>query len=399
MVTCVFCRKGITCPMHNREVLFKSTDIARKEEFDSASPPTVFIGSKLKYPEVNIGVMSPPSRTEENWLFDAQRYWARNDYNIDQILNLRQSLINSRTKTRVKEIKGVVEKLQEVGMTSKPVDIEVKLQHKIKGRLNFNQITLPQGLYGTIKNLKFGGNVKIPRKVDKVNSDVDLKAVGAMEYLWKSGFDEQQICQVLSVGSVGLKKNRRLVPTRFSITATDDTIGKQLMKEIRDYKLINDCELRIGSYLGNYYFMLLFPGVFSYELFESYVSGEWKGAVTTDYESSFGRTKYVSETAGGYYAARLPVLEYLHGIKKQASVLALRFITNEYYAHLGVFVCREAARKTMKGERIVFDSKERMIDAVKKIVFKRFGIDVSSVLKRSKLLDDVLQQKRLFEFS
>ena len=171
------------------------------------------------------------------------------------------------------------------------------------------------------------------------------------------------------------------------------------MKEIRDYKMVVDCELHIGGYLGNYYFMLLFPDVFSYELFESYVSGQWKGAVTTDYESSFGRTRYVSETAGGHYAARLPVLEYLHKSKRRASVLALRFITDEYYSHLGVFVCREAARKAMKGEKIKFDSKDKMIEAVKNVVFNRFGIDVSIVLKKSKLLDGVMTQKKLFEFS
>ena len=354
-IKCVFCGKGLKCPMHNREVLFKSANIKKVEEFSSASPPTVFIGSKLRYPKVNIGLLSPPERTEENWLFDAQRYWASNEFNIPDILGLRGSLINSRTQTRVKELSGrLIESFQEVGMAVKPVDVDVKLESKVGGILKQDNITLPQGPYAKIKKVDVG-NVSVPRHIDKVVSDSDLKSLEAMKYLYKRGYDEQRISQVLSVGVLGVKKARRLVPTRFSITATDDAIGRQLIKEIKDYKLINDCELHVGGYLGNYYFVLLFPDVVSYELFEAYLPSSEYGSgdlkVTTDFESLFGRTRYVSQTAGGYYAARLPILEYLHRSKKQASILALRFITEEYYAHLGVFVCREASRKDMKSKK------------------------------------------------
>ena len=57
---------------------------------------------------------------------------------------------------------------------------------------------------------------------------------------------------------------------------------------------------------------------------------------STDYENYHGRKNYATSTQGGYYAARLPILEYLHSIKKQASVLVFRLELASYWAALGV---------------------------------------------------------------
>lgn len=68
---------------------------------------------------------------------------------------------------------------------------------------------------------------------------------------------------------------------------------------------------------------------------------------STDVEDFYGRKTYASNTAGGYYAARLPILEYLEKEKKQASVIAIRIELPSYWASLGVWVCREAMKKTL----------------------------------------------------
>jgi len=36
-----------------------------KKDFFGSSPPTIFIGSKLRYPNVNVGILSPPEETEK----------------------------------------------------------------------------------------------------------------------------------------------------------------------------------------------------------------------------------------------------------------------------------------------------------------------------------------------
>ena len=395
---CIFCSKGEKCPIHSISAGFKVKEI---DNINSATPPSIFVGSKLKYPSVNIGVLSPLEDMKENWIYDAPTYWSKHNYNVKQIVKLRAALINSRVRSDVYSKERLISSFQEIGMAVKPVDIDIDLSKKVEYKVNTNNVSLPVGPGARLKKLKVVSNPKIPQKVDKVVSDVDLKAVGGLKYLYNSGFGEQELTQLLSIGVLGLKKNRKLVPTRFSITATDDILGKFIIKEIKDYKVVEDYMMFFGEYLGNYYLILLFPEVYSYELFESYLhSSVWASKLkwSTDYEPYSGRKSYAFVTAGGYYAARLPVLEYLKRIKRQASILVLRFISSEYEVPLGVFVCRSAARKSVSSECLKFLSRGELLKGAKDLVFSKFKIDISQILKESLLLKSIKEQSKLKEF-
>jgi len=49
------------------------------------------------------------------------------------------------------------------------------------------------------------------------------KSVTALNELYKSNVEIDHLQKLLSVGTLGLKTQRKMVPTRWSITATDDT--------------------------------------------------------------------------------------------------------------------------------------------------------------------------------
>jgi len=176
-----------------------------------------------------------------------------------------------------------------------------------------------------------------------------------------------------------------------------------MIKEIKDYPL-GDYQAYFGGSWGNYYLILCFPQVWEYELFESYVNYQinpWskKGYFySTDYESYEGRKTYAEETAGGYYANRLAVVEKLKEIKRQSSVLTLRFITSEYNIPLGVWVCREASRKSLAEKPLTFSSQELMLSYAQALIQKKFGFDLTILLKESKLLREKKEQKRLGEY-
>jgi len=124
-------------------------------------------------------------------------------------------------------------------------------------------------------------------------------------------------------------------------------------------------------------------------------SNEIKAA--TDFESFSGRKNYAFNTAGGYYATRLPILEYLNMIKRQASVLVVRLETPSYWAALGVWVCRESIRKALTKE-IKFDSREELLSAAKKISKIKYDFDNSGILSRSRLLKQIKEERRLGEW-
>jgi hypothetical protein len=118
----------------------------------------------------------------------------------------------------------------------------------------------------------------------------------------------------------------------------------------------------------------------------------------TDHEPYEGRKYYAEETAGGYYTVRLAILEKLNQMKKQGSILALRFITGDYTLPLGVWVTREASRKAMETRPIEFSSKELMLEYAKKLAKKKFNFNLDNILKNSKLLKNIKQQSKLIKF-
>jgi len=383
---------------------FKVKNISNVSKLDSTSPPSVFIGWKLRYPLVNVGILSPLEKDENAWLYDDERYWADNNFQIDDVVKIREGLLNSRFQSNVsgsKLNKKFIQIAQEIAVASKPVDIEIELKNKLNIENKKDKVITPHGMHAGLKKAKITNNVRIHRRVEKVMND-EIKASEGIKYLYKKNFDEYVLSKILSVGVLGLRTGKKLVPTRWSITATDDTIGKQLLEKVRDYKWIENYELFFGEFMGNQYLVLLFPNVFSYELFELYLPGSsWNPSeeikAATDFESYFGRKNYASNTSGGYYAARLPILEYLNNMKRQASVLAIRIETPSYWASLGVWIVRESVRKSLK-RKMEFLSREDMIEGVKKIGKIKFDFDCSQILKKSKILNEVLTQKRLVDF-
>src|SRR3989344_223999 len=299
------------------DVKFKYKDIGQISHLESNSPPSVFIGSKLQYPDVNVGILSPLERDEDAWVYDDAKYWAGNDFGIHDVIKLRDSLLNSRFRAKVQDSrmnKKFVEIAQEVAMASKPVDIEIELKRQVSVGRGKDKILTPIGMRAPLKKARVTSNVKIDRRIDKAVND-DIKAAQGIQFLYKHNFNEYTLSKILSVGVLGMKKDKKLVPTRWSITATDDMLAKHLLKQVREYKWVEDFQLYFGNVLGNCYLVMLFPSVWSYELFELYFPGSsWNPSDTikasTDYEGFGGRKDYASNTAGGYYAARLPILEH-----------------------------------------------------------------------------------------
>jgi hypothetical protein len=384
------------------ETSFKIRKLSNITKFDSVSPPSIFIGSKLRYPLVNVGIMSPLERDENAWIYDDEKFWAENNFQINDVLRLRNGLLNSRFQSKVSDSrlnKKFVNIAQEIAIASKPVDVEIELKNKLKFGKDKDRVLTPHGMKAPLKEAKVTSNVKVDRNVDKMIND-EIKASEAIKILYSKNFSEYTLNKILSVGVLGIKKNKRLVPTRWSITATDDMIGKDVLERVRDYKWIEDFTLHFGEFMGNSYLILFFPGVWSYELFELYLPGSsWNPTTevkaSTDSEGFYGRKNYAFNTAGGYYASRLPVLEYLDKMKRQASVLAIRIEDSSYWAALGVWVVRESVRKALNSKAMKFASKKELSESAQKIGKIKFNFDYDVIFQRSNLLKQLSTQKRL----
>jgi DNA repair protein NreA len=405
---CIRCKgKGlcgkVSCPILEKQkayIKIKDTILNLKKDIQSMSPAP-FIG-RIGYPYINVGILAPPEISDDIDYLDAPRQWAEKKEDIPSIIEKRSILINSRKKTGILEKNRFINIAQEIAMAKTSPEISLKLKEIPTFSVNLDAYNLPTGPKAEVESARVEENPKINIHIEKATSDTDLLSNDALKILYKKGIDENQLSKLLSVGTLGIGNRRKLVPTRWSITAVDDSLGKEIIDEIKEYPE-TDYITFFGGYLGNYYLIMLFPEIWSFELFEIYLpktswNQENKIEFCKDHELFQGRKSYAENCAGGYYAARLPILEYLKKVKRQSTIIALRFITSEYTTPLGVWVCREACRDSTSNKPIEFSSKELQLNYAKIITKKKFGIDLDLILKESILLKNIDKQIKLTNF-
>jgi hypothetical protein len=250
-----------------------------------------------------------------------------------------------------------------------------------------------------LKAVRFTENIKVERKVDYLVNDTDVKSRTAMSEMHDSGIQTSSIIKLLSAGLLGEKKNRKLVPTRWAITATDSNLSELMLKEIRYFPIVSDYLLFNAEYLGNHYEIILLPQAFSFEVLEAKLQGSvWNPSeelhFMIDYETWYGRKDYAENVTGGYYAVRLPAAEYLTRIRKQAGVLVMRECRPEYWASCGVGILRECTREAFQKQPEKFSTLQEALQAAQ----ARMRLPASEFTSRSQLVKEFNSQRKLSSF-
>jgi hypothetical protein len=192
-----------------------------------------------------------------------------------------------------------------------------------------------------------------------------------------------------------LGKRRKFVPTRWAITAVDDTLSNGLKKEIARFPPLDETLVFSGAIYGNHIVVILVPGDWKYEMIEVWGAHTlWSGDQEMIVQDREGMTKRgYSPITGAYYSARLAVCEYLKGIRRSARVIVIRTISSDYWAPLGTWVIREAARKAMGSQPVRCES----FDAAVNHAVMLTGSD--RWLPYSTLIPELRTQRTLFQFA
>ena len=196
-----------------------------------------------------------------------------------------------------------------------------------------------------------------------------------------------------------MKKNRRFVPTRWSITAVDSTLSNDMMERTKNYPLMNEFRIYEHNQLDNRWIVLMIPREWCYELIEAwYPNTLWnpdkaRVEIFSDHEFYDGRKTY-AEIGGCYYAARLATNELLTKEKRQAGVVIMREAHPGYIMPVGVWNVREAVRHAVENKPMNFSTLDESFDYIE----KKMDIPIKKWIEHSSVLRDTIQQKRITDF-
>lgn len=366
-------------------------------DIDGASPPSVFVG-RIGYPYVYAGPLVPPIH-EDTSLYDLPELWFGKP--MDEIVGFRSMLIRGKHRVHVhrfEEEGKIMNVTRELALASTATDVELALKKRPRGFLVLNDDVQPFGPSAPIKDLR-ATSVRWDHHVEKAYYDTDLKAKLAVLELYGEGVMVTKIQRAFSVGAFGVEKQRRLVPTRWSITAVDSTISKDLIDEVKTFPLINEYRLYESSYLSNQFEVLMIPDAWSYEAIEAWYPGTvWnpggKNVVLYgDWEGYQGRTTY-ADIGGCYYAARLAVCELLVKDRRQATVVVLREARPGYIMPVGVWQVRENVRNAMRQRPLKFNTLGQALQRIS----NQFNIPIQQWIDRSRLIERAMMQRKITQY-
>ncbi|MEM1666239.1 MAG: hypothetical protein QXW12_02695 [Nitrososphaerota archaeon] len=354
-----------------------------------ASPPTVLVG-EWGYPKVNVG--PAVSAMEKNFvgLLDMYEKWL--DFSMDELLLMRLSLLHGKKKVGVTSARTpnkLLESFQELAMSSTPVDAEMEFESKPSLKPLFYVREPPIGPSAPLLKVRLVENPSVPRTVEKVVADTDLRAADAIITMYRSGIRQEHITRLLSIGLLGAKNERKVVPTEWSITAVDEIIGKSLRKEVMKNPLIDLYEIYGFEALYNRVYILLLPLRWMFEVLE-YWHNMPSRLPYSDHEFPGFPDRYPENIGGAYHAVRLPVLEHLSARKRQAAALVFIEVFPGWLP-LGVWRLREISRRALS----MRSTRASSLDEALSLLSTKLKLPIEKWIRASWLLDFLKNQTRL----
>jgi hypothetical protein len=366
--------------------------VAVGTRLDGSSPPSVFIGS-WNYPKVYAGPMIAPVHGDTR-ILDTPESWIPEQMSQEEIISCRMSLVRGKLRQDVRNLEGrFVEQLRQIALSSESIESEARFNQMPTG-FSLSEEQTPFGPSAGLEKLEIEAPKWDPQ-LEKVYHDTDLPAAEAIISLHAKGAPFTSIQKALSAGAMGRGKVRKLVPTRWSITACDTTIGDHLLEDVRRHQLIDSIRVHQFSSLHNHYAVILLPTPWQYEWMEAFlhIAGT-EELIFSDFEWNKGKKEY-SRVGGCFYSCKMAVLEALSREQRQAGAIVLREARRGYIP-MGVFNVRENVRNALLQPPEYFEDLPAALSAVS----SGFQLPVSRFNDESTVLTACLRQKqcRLSDF-
>lgn len=384
-----------SCPLMDKIRIQYPLEKKISREVFGPSPPNVFVGHS-GWPNVAVGPLVGFEDGIDAALYDSPAKWFGLGY--PEIIRFRSSLARGMAFQNVREKTFLLDDLQLAAMSIKPIDMDVFFKKLPAFRTSFSPVVQPMGPSAEMASMELAGNAAVPKKIDSI-AEENLLVREALPELVSAGFDYYYLQKIFSAGILGKEKQKKLVPTRWSITAIDSMLANHYLDEVRTFPDVNDVLLYSSEYLYNHFEILLLPGAWEFEQFEAWAPGSvWTPentgmqlpSIAHEYEPFGGRSDYAEEEGGGYYAGRFATAEALHKMRRQARVTVFREIGEGYKVPVGCWEIRENVRHAFQNPPTKFSSLSEAFGELR----SRLKNPLESYLAKTR----ILKQKRITEF-
>ena len=404
---CLLCKGGrMLCGKLRCPIVAKAQSLARSSlritspRIQGSTPPAVFVG-RIGYPKVYIGPMVPPFRGDTE-ILDTPELWVGKG--IQDIIDYRYALIRGKVRASVHDVRTgtrMLDVLQEMAMGKRPADAEALLTRIPKKVITLSDESQPFGPSAPLRSFEVS-DISVDRRIERSFYDRDLKAADAVTWLYDDGVLVTRIQRAFSLGMFGFGKRRKLVPTRWGITAVDSILSLELIDRIKQHDTIDEHRVYSFENLDNRFVAILMPERWAFEWIEAWFPGTtWNPselaaapAMMGDWEPYRGRTTY-PDVGGCYYACRLAVAERLNQERRQATALVLREIHPGYILPVGVWNVRQSIRRTLEFEPRKFDTLRAALNYAQ----TKLTIPLRKWIETSELLKRALFQRKITEFA
>ena len=401
---CLRCRSAqLLCGKPVCPILIKYQAFARSlpmmggVELDGSSPPGLFVG-RFGYPKVSIGPLVSPLHGD-TLLLDTPEEWVGRS--VAEVVGFRTMLVRGTQRVKVTDAEKptrLIDDVQTLAVASDSVEVEATVARPPRGHLALSDELPPYGPSAPIEKVRLDVRRVDPR-LDRLASDTDANARIAVGELYGRGVRVSRIQRAFSAGTLGRRGRRKFVPTRWSITAVDDLLGKTNLERIRHLSELSEYHVYRLTALDNRWMIVFLPGAFRYESIEAwYPNTLWNPSsdhivMIGDHEGFQGRTDYAS-IGGCYYAARLAASEELLRLQRQAGVLVLRETHPGEILPLGVWNVREHVREALKRPPERMGTIPELLERIQ----STFAIPLPRWLAHSAVLHEARTQRKLEDF-
>lgn len=307
-----------------------------------------------------------------------------------------KNILGSTQNTHIRKTTDRInQEIVDIYKSKKEIEFNSTFEHELKfDKILTNKMSGIMGSKNELQSLEATQNTKTSKQIEKYSTN-DAKAKEAIIKLYEKGKNEQQIIHLLALGAFGVNINKKLVPSKWAITAYDRTIEHHLYKQIIKYNPINQYEVYYYQNKSDTHVNILLPDHYTGTHTEDWAnshSSEWDGFNTDHYNHENKLPTINPLNAGGYYATKIALNEHLDKRKKQASAIMIRII-RDYDVPLGVVFVRECVRESFN-KQIFKTTSFKELNTFIKIKFP----DHYKHFISSKVLEEQRKQTKLNNF-